>query len=140
MLREAAREIEFSIGRHERSIRWIATHVGREAARLTVYRFPVQERRSTAVEGGERREKKTDERKSCVRVGKYGSERVAHAFARFTFTTHGNQRRKRKTAYREGSRFPRRLRAGAYAPPRAGSGDRDRDLGTLLQRRACSAC
>lgn len=46
--------------------------------------------------------------------------------------------KKKKRAYRGGSRFPRRLRAGAYAPSRTGSRDRDRDLGTLLERRPYS--
>lgn len=64
-------------------------------------------------------------------------DREVYAFTRFTFTTHGKERRK-KRAYRGGSRFPRRLRAGAYAPSRTGSRDRDRDLGTLLERRPYS--
>ena len=75
-----------------------------------MYRFPAQQWRWRVSrwqeKEGEKKEKERTERKSCVHVRKYGIEEGAHAFARFTFTTHGRGReeeRKKKSIPRRKS-------------------------------------
>lgn len=97
-------------------------HARAEELRARVLSYGIERTPSPALLSPRARERAEKEGKKGGRRGKRGGKKEG------------------KRTRREGSRFPRRLRAGAYAPSRTGSRDRDRDLGTLLERRPYSAC